>query len=65
MSQDLIGPSLLEPRRMENFHLLVLAQDLQMTVAESREMVVTRHGLTLDQVRSIEREGLQRGWPPL
>jgi hypothetical protein len=65
MPQDGIGPWLPESRRMEVFHLLVFAQDLRMTVAASREMVAARHGLTLDQVRSIEREGLERGWPPL
>jgi hypothetical protein len=65
MPQDVIGPWLPEPRRMEVFHLLVLAQDLQMTVADSRAMVAARHGLTPDQIRCIEREGLERSWPPL
>jgi hypothetical protein len=65
MPQRGTDPWLSERRRKEIFHLLVLAQDVRMSVAESREMVAARYGLTLDRVRSIEREGLERGWPPL
>ena len=51
--------------RQDIFRLLVTAQDLEMTVAESREMVVDTCGLTTSQVIEIEREGLASRWPPL
>jgi hypothetical protein len=54
-----------EPRRREVFRLLVTAQDLEMTVAESRRMVADTCGLNQGQVMQIEREGLEAGWPPL
>jgi hypothetical protein len=56
---------LAEPRRREIFHLLVVAQDFAMTVAESREMVIALYGLSEHKVRKIENEGLQKQWPPL
>jgi hypothetical protein len=45
--------------------LLVTAQDLEMTVAESRQMLVSMWGLSEVQVIQIEREGLAGKWPPL
>jgi hypothetical protein len=44
------------------FHLLVTAQDIEMSVAESRRMITDKFGVSEDQVRRIEREGMQRGW---
>src|SRR5262249_20949381 len=52
-------------RRREVFRLLVTAQDLAMTVAESRQMVAYTCRLTESQVIRIEREGLAGSWPPL
>ena len=54
-----------EGQRKELFHVLVIAQDLEMTVAESRQMVCERFGIPETRVRRIEQEGLDRGWPPL
>ena len=51
--------------RQDIFRLLVTAQDLEMTVAESRQMVVDTFGLSSSQVIEIEQEGLASGWPPL
>jgi len=48
--------------RKKMFHLLVTAQDLEMTVAESRQMITDKFGVSEDRVRWIEREGIQRGW---
>jgi hypothetical protein len=45
--------------------LLVTAQDLEMTVAESRQLVMDICGLTEEQVIQIEREGAAARWPPL
>jgi len=54
-----------EARRREIFLALVDAQDHEMTVAQSRKAVAERFGVSESQVRQIEREGLDRGWPPL
>jgi hypothetical protein len=56
---------LAEGRRKEIFMALVDAQDHEMTVAQSRQFIVQHFGVTEDQVRQIEREGLDRLWPPL
>jgi hypothetical protein len=54
-----------QERRKEIFRALVEAQDGAMTVTQSREAVARRFGLTELEVRQIEREGLDRQWPPL
>ncbi len=51
--------------RMEVFQALVEAQDRNMTVAQSRKTVAERFGIGEEQVRRIEREGLDGNWPPL
>ena len=47
------------------FRLLVTGQDLEMTVAESRQMVMDMFGLTEVEVIEVEREGMACQWPPL
>jgi hypothetical protein len=54
-----------EERRKEAFRALVEAQDSNMSVAQSRELVARRFDLTENEVRQIEREGLNRQWDPL
>jgi hypothetical protein len=54
-----------EPLRRKIFELLVVAQDLEMTVAQSHEMIAARYGLSESQIQQIEREGLAGNWPPL
>ena len=56
---------LAEAQRREIFEALVDAQDHEMTVAQSRQFIAERFGVPMDQVRQIEREGLDRLWPPL
>jgi hypothetical protein len=56
---------LAEARRKEIFLALVDAQDHAMSVAQSRQVIAQHFGVTEDQVRQIEREGLDRLWPPL
>ncbi len=51
--------------RMEVFQALVEAQDRNMTVTQSRKTVAERFGISEEQVRRIEREGLDGNWPPL
>ena len=65
MSVQEVKPLLPDARRREIFRLLVTAQDLEMTVAESRHMLVNMWGLSEVQVIQIEREGLACKWPPL
>jgi hypothetical protein len=56
---------LTEGHRKEIFGALVDAQDHEISVAQSRQFVAERFGLTEDDVRRIEREGLDHRWPPL
>jgi hypothetical protein len=54
-----------EPRRREIFLALVEAQDQQVGVAESRQLVAAKFGVRQKDVVAIEREGLDHKWPPL
>lgn len=54
-----------EEVRKAAFLALVEAQDGELSVAQSRELVAQRFNLTEEQVRQIEREGLAGQWPPL
>jgi hypothetical protein len=54
-----------EARRKDVFQALVEAQDRGMSPAESRKSVRERFGVSEDQVRKIEQEGLDKEWPPL
>jgi hypothetical protein len=53
-----------EPVRREIFSALVDAQDQEMPVAESRREIARRFGITDEDLREIEREGLDNDWPP-
>jgi len=65
MTQDTTAEQLAEDRRKEIFLAIVEAQDRKMNVAQSRKMAVDRFGVSESQVRRIEREGMDRQWPPL
>jgi hypothetical protein len=54
-----------EDRRKEIFFALVDAQDHDMDVSQSRRLMVQRFGVSENQLQRIEREGLDRQWPPL
>jgi hypothetical protein len=54
-----------ESGRQEIFRFLVSAQDMEMTVEESYEYIHTRFGLSADEIRRIEEEGVVCDWPPL
>lgn len=58
------GP-LPEDVRKEVFATLVRVQDDGLSVKESRVNVAGRFALTADQVERVEREGLDKKWPPL
>jgi hypothetical protein len=65
MTQDDSPEQLTEDRRKEIFLALVDAQDQKIAVPRSRKLVVERFDVSESQVRLIEREGLERQWPPL
>jgi len=52
-------------RRMELFRALVEAQDQELGTARSRQLVAERFGVTENDVRRIEEEGIEEEWPPL
>ena len=54
-----------EERRREIFLALVESQDKDLGVPQSREAVARRFDLSVEEVRQIEREGLDASWPPL
>lgn len=59
------GHNLTIEERREVFLALVQAQDGGMTVGQSREYIAAQFGLSEDEVRRIEQEGLESEWPPL
>ena len=65
MSQHETEERIPEERRMEIFLALVDAQDHDMSVAQSRKVIAEKFGLSEIHVRDIEREGLDKQWPPL
>jgi len=54
-----------EDRRKEAFKALVEAQDRRVSVPDSRKEVASRYDMTEADVKAIEREGVEKGWPPL
>jgi len=60
-----MGEHLTEMRRQEIFLALVEAQDHEMSVSQSRKLVAEPEGVRKSEDRYIEREGLERKWPPL
>ena len=54
-----------ELHRQEIFLALVMAQDHGMHVDESRRAVAQRFRITEHEMCKIEREGLDKNWPPL
>ena len=65
MAPTAASPPLPLDRRKKIFLALVDAQDHAMTVAQSRQFVTDRFGISELQLRQIEREGMDMGWPPL
>jgi DNA-directed RNA polymerase sigma subunit (sigma70/sigma32) len=65
MGKDEAGKVLSEDERKAAFLALVAAQDAGKGVALSRKDVAEQFGITDREVRQIEREGLDGGWPPL
>jgi hypothetical protein len=56
---------LTESRRQEIFMVLVTAQDHDMSVTESRKLVMQRFAVSEGELLKFEREGMDNNWPPL
>ena len=52
-------------RRQAIFAALVTAQDEGQPVKASRALVAGRHNVRVQEIETIEKEGLMRQWPPL
>lgn len=65
MPQPKVQELLPQPQRMEIFLALVQTQDQEVGVARSRQLIATRFGVSEDQIRRIEEEGIDHEWPPL
>lgn len=52
-------------QRRAIFRALLEAQDAGASVAKSRAEVAERFGVTAEQVKEIEQEGVEHEWPPL
>lgn len=52
-------------RRQAIFLALVEAQDRGLSVAASRAAAAKQFGVAENDVKAIEREGLDNAWPPL
>jgi hypothetical protein len=52
-------------QRKSIFHALVETQDTGVPVPESKKKVASKYRLTREQLDLIEKEGLDKDWPPL
>ena len=52
-------------QRKSIFHVLVETQDQGVPVQESKSKVAAKYHLTREQLDLIEKEGLEKDWPPL
>lgn len=52
-------------QRKSIFHALVETQDSGVTVSESKKKVASEYHLTREQLDLIEKEGVDKDWPPL
>ena len=54
-----------EARRKDVFSRLVEVQDGGASVVESRRLIAEQFAISVDDVVTIEREGISSRWPPL
>ena len=60
-----MSESLSEIQKQEIFSVLVGIQDKGLGVDPSRREVASQFGLSVEEVKKIESEGLDKQWPPL
>jgi hypothetical protein len=65
IDQDTAVRQLGEEERREIFAAVVRSQDKGMDWHLSRHAAAVRFGVSPDQVRLIEAEGIEQEWPPL
>jgi hypothetical protein len=52
-------------QRKSIFHALVETQDKGLNVSESKKQVADEYHLSREQLDLIEKEGVDKDWPPL
>ena len=52
-------------QRKSIFHALVETQDTGVSVQESKKLVAQKYRLSREQLELIEKEGVDKDWPPL
>jgi hypothetical protein len=57
--------SLTVQQRKSIFLALVSAQDEKMTIPESKKVVAQQYEISKEQLELIEKEGVEKEWPPL
>ena len=65
MAKQEASRRLSEDERRAVFLALVAAQDMGAGVVRSRKEVAEQFGISDREVRRIEQEGIDAGWPPL
>ena len=55
----------MEEKRQEVFRALVELQDTGCATEPSRIRIADQFGVSVSEVRDIEREGIAKKWPPL
>jgi hypothetical protein len=61
-----MDPKLPESRERQIFHDLMTCRLNDAGVPrQAQSDVAVRHGISVDEVRAIERKGMARDWPPL
>jgi hypothetical protein len=63
----MVDPNPLPPEKQRRaiFAALVEAQDRARSVHEAKQEVLARFAVTWGMVEQIEREGMEKDWPPL
>jgi hypothetical protein len=54
-----------EETKMAVFFQVVSAEDAGVASSDARRQAAEQFGLTLEEVRDIEEEGIENSWPPL
>jgi len=55
----------LEEKHKEVFRALVELQDTGCETESSRKRIADQFSISVSEVRHVEREGIQKKWPPL
>ena len=64
-SRSMASKTLTVKQRKSIFHALVETQDKGVAVIESKKKVAAEYHITREQLDLIEKEGVEKDWPPL